>query len=134
MKNTDQKTKAVVISTHPHSRVRHIPRNNYRHCDIDPILRYMYKYDFDLFCEKFVVYDKELGAKEIFTSILEVANWLKAHSTELGIPILAEGLICHHETQDIKTEPYFICTIVLDALGNSLKPRRGDRKVYSVMP
>jgi hypothetical protein len=77
----------------------------------------------------------ELGVREIFTSILEVANWLRDHSVEQGIPILPEGLICFFSVlskEDRKLDPYFICSITLDRLGDTFRTRKGNFKVYSV--
>lgn len=115
-------------------RVRHIPRNQYKHCDIDPLLRYFYKYSFDRYCVKFICKDIEIGAREIFTSILDVANWLNQHSVENGVPIVEEGLVCFFNDDKYgKDDPYFICTITLDRfLEDTIKDRLGTLRVYSV--
>jgi len=118
-----------------YKQIRHIPRNQYRHCTIDGLLRYFYKYNFDLYCERFILRDKELGAKEIVGTLLEVAIWLQNHSVDQGVPILPEGLICFFNTktkEERKLDPYFICTITLDRLGDTFKTRRGEFKTYSV--
>jgi hypothetical protein len=115
-------------------KVRHIPRNQYKHCDVDPLLRYLYKYNFDRYCVKFICRDIEIGAKEIFTDILDVANWLVQHSVENGIPVIENGFVCYfNDNQAGKGDPYFVCSITLDRFGMStIKDRKGDLRVYSV--
>lgn len=118
-----------------YKQVRHIPRNQYRHSDLNALLRYFFKYNFDHYCERFILRDKELGAKEIFTDILYVANWLQKHSVDQGIPILPEGLVCFFSAEskeERKINPYFYCEITLDRLGEVFKTRKGEFKVYSV--
>ena len=113
-------------------RIRHIPRNQYQHCDVDPLLRYFYRYKFDHYCLRFEVRDIELNhVAERFESVLDVVNHLVSKSNELGIPIISEGLACYTTEVDAD-DPYFVCRIWLDYMGKTIKPRAGNRTVYRV--
>jgi hypothetical protein len=115
-------------------KVRHIPRNQYKHCDVNPLMRYLYKYNFDKYCIRFEVRDRELHGPSVrFDNILDCINHLVSVSNELGIPIAREGLICYYNYTD-SDDPYFVCKITLDYMGVTIKPRGRDFEVYSVEP
>lgn len=112
---------------------RHIPRNNYVHVEVNPLMAYMCKYKFHLFAIGYDCIDLELGIKVKFDTMLEVLNWLNESQTELGIPIKEGGFKCITEQKEDEIEnPYFKVEIILDHRGNLLKTKKSAHPVYSV--
>lgn len=143
MAKLNSKTKKLVASKEKHIKTRHIPKNQYGHVDTDPIVRYLYKYNFDHYCESFTVVDLETGGrKERFKTILELIMYLTQPGQlfpdgipDFGIPIVENGMVCTHSEElddDDNLDPYFTCVITVNHLGTAEKPKKGHFKVFSV--
>jgi len=118
--------------------VRKCPRNQYGHVHIDPLLKFWFKYQWHVYCTKFVCRDLETGQKAIFSKnsgdgssiLLQSANWLMERSSELGIPVVEGGLISYHNEVDAN-DRYFTAEIVLDYKGRTIKERKSTFETYS---
>lgn len=114
-------------------KIRHVPRNQYYLIDIDPLLKYLYKYNFEHYCIRFEVRDMVIGGRSArrFDNILDLIVHLNEKSKDLGIPIMKSGIRCYHNDVPAR-DPYFICRIYLGAGGDTIKPRVGNLAVYRV--
>ena len=108
--------------------VRHIPHGVYNTVPLDALLKYLYKYNFHIFCTSFTVYlDKEKietfrPSKNGGSIILEAVNSMveyslvedaKGNTVLTGIPIRESGFICKYDVEDIEN-PYFKTTVYLE--------------------
>ncbi len=128
------------------TKIRNIPRNQYGHCLPDPLMRYMYKYNFDRYCQGFLIVDRETGDTKTFECILDLMIYLCKPNglwtggvPEEGIPIAKEGFTCHYkfkelEDGEIELNPYFVCRIVVDNLGSSSEIKAGSIQTYFFKP
>lgn len=117
--------------------VRKCPRNQYGQVHIDPLLRFWFKYHWHTYCLKIVCMDRETKTQKTFNKapgdgqsiILEAANWLMERSSELGIPIVEEGLVTYHNETD-SNDRYFTAKVTIDYLGETILERKSSFEVY----
>lgn len=128
----------------PNVLIKKIPRNQFGHCTIDPLLKYMYKYNWHLYCLSFTVIDLETKRKiPPMFSILEVMNFLVQPGRDnlypngmpdFGIPIVPEGIVNTHAPlkigDDANLDPYFHCVITVNFMGTTEKPKSGHVEVF----
>ena len=108
--------------------VRHIPHTVYDTVPVDALLKYLYKYNFHVFCTEFKV--KNGSEVKVFKSskykgpsiIFETLEYLVAQSSWYdqsenlicnGLAIKESGFKCIYNTKDLE-DPYFKVLIDLD--------------------
>jgi len=109
--------------------VRHIPHGVYNTVPLDALLKYLYKYNFHIFCTSFTIYlDKEKldtfrPSKNGGSIILDAVNLMVEYSLDedskgnpllAGIPIRESGFICKYDVDDGEN-PYFKTTVYLES-------------------
>lgn len=118
--------------TEPNIKIRKLPRNQYGHCNIDPLLKYIYKYSFQLYNKGFTVIDLETKVRRKFDTVLDLINYLTQPGKDnlfsggvpdFGIPIVENGWVNTHAPlltgDDLENlDPYFTAVITVNLMGS----------------
>ncbi len=138
-----KKIKSKKTDVEKNIRIRKLPRNQYGHCNIDPLLKYLYKYSFHLYCQGFTVIDLETKVRRKFDTILELIiyltqpgkdNLFREGLPDFGIPIVEDGWINTHAPllvgDDDNLDPYFTAVITVNFMGTTGKTKGGHVEVF----
>ena len=130
-------------NTEPNIKIRKLPRNQYGHCNIDPLLKYVYKYSFHLYCQGFTVVDLETKVRRKFDTVLDLIIYLtqpgrdnlyKDGMPDFGIPIIEDGWVNTHPPilvgDDNNLDPYFTAVITVNFKGTVEKTKPGHFEVF----